>query len=155
MKSILLFLLALTATQATEWQSSGLAWYWPETVPIAFVDSVHHEWTLEEKRGCGDAITESFRTRTKRFVKQAIPGRESVGDVHVPGIGPVKWKLASQDEALIVVAVLTTTTGAPGEVLLRPTGRSLIRIRPDAVKDMVRICRHEGRHLIGETHAPH
>jgi hypothetical protein len=155
MKSILLFLLALTAARAAEWQSSGLAWYWPETVPIAFVDSVHHTWTPEEKSECAAVITERFRSRTKRFTKQAIPGRESVGDVHVPGIGPVKWALVGQDEALIVVAVLTTTTGAPGEVLLRPTGRSLIRIRPDAVKDMVRICRHEGRHLIGETHAPH
>jgi hypothetical protein len=156
MKTLLTFIIAtfcLANIGFAEWSSSGLSWYWPETVPIAFVDNIYHTWSAQEKRECAEAITERFKSRTKRYVKQQIPGRESIGDIHIPGVGP-SWPILtrSTSSALISVEVRPTSIGAPGEVYLRPTGRSIIRIHPSYIKNVVKICRHEGRHLTGESH---
>jgi hypothetical protein len=152
-KILALTMLSLATASAQDGWYSVHAWYWPTHVPIAFVDSGGHRWTAEQKRECSEAITAKFRSRTKTFVKQRVPGRESIGDIHIPGTGP-SWPILtrSASAALIVVEVAQTKTGDPGEVYLRPTGRSTIRIRPDCVKNAVKICRHEGRHLTGELH---
>ena len=147
-----LTLIFICAASADGWYANH-AWFWPTHVPIAFVDGGGHRWTAEEKRQCSEAITEKFRSRTKTFVKQRIPGRESIGDIHIPGVGP-SWPVLtrSTSAALIVVEVGQTSQNDPGEVYLRPTGRSTIRIHPKHVRDAVKICRHEGRHLTGELH---
>jgi len=152
-KILALALISTATASAQDGWYSVHAWYWPTHVPIAFVDSGGHRWTAEQKRECSEAITKDFRSRTKTFVKQRVPGRESIGDIHIPGTGP-SWPVLTQSPkaALIVVEVGQTSQGDPGEVYLRPTGRSTIRIHPSHVRNAVKICRHEGRHLTGELH---